>query len=198
MTAAQKQNQKRFKAAQLEAKKLRLKNPKLSHRDALKQAFAIEYKTIGAAKKPKIKKEIVKKTVKKTVAKKNVKKIKKPHTHWGTIHAHKRRVNGIKRPGEKSVLKSIEHAAKVQKIHMGIGASVREMSQIQMVALKDALERLFYAQQNLDRVKIALSKSKKMGYSPAYKKELTESVKMYKQIIKELNTHIKEIKKHIK
>ena len=120
MTAAQKQNQKRFKAAQLEAKKLRLKNPKLSHRDALKQAFAIEYKTIGAAKKPKIKKAIVKKTVKKTVAKKTVKKIKKPHTHWGTIHAHKRRVNGIKRPGEKSVLKSIEHAAKVQKKHMGI------------------------------------------------------------------------------
>lgn len=43
MTAKQKANQKRFKKAIAEAKKLMKKNPKLSRKDALKRGFAIEY-----------------------------------------------------------------------------------------------------------------------------------------------------------
>lgn len=57
MTAAQKENIKRFKAVQAEAKKLKAKNKKLTHQEAVKQAWAIMYskqksgKKVGAVKK---------------------------------------------------------------------------------------------------------------------------------------------------
>ena len=38
MTQGQKDNAKRFKAVQVEAKKLKAKNPKLKHIDAVKKA----------------------------------------------------------------------------------------------------------------------------------------------------------------
>jgi len=54
MTKAQKENQARFKMAQAEAKKLKAKNPKLKHTEAVKQAFAKLYpsssKKVGAVK----------------------------------------------------------------------------------------------------------------------------------------------------
>lgn len=52
MTKAQKENQERFKKVQAEAKKLKAKNPKLKHVDAVKKAWAILYNTgkVGAVK----------------------------------------------------------------------------------------------------------------------------------------------------
>jgi hypothetical protein len=50
MTAAQKANQLRFKKVQAEAKKLKAKNKKLTHIQAVKQAWAIILKT-GKSKK---------------------------------------------------------------------------------------------------------------------------------------------------
>lgn len=50
MTAAQKANQLRFKKVQAEAKKLKAKNKKLSHVEAVKKAWAIILKT-GKSKK---------------------------------------------------------------------------------------------------------------------------------------------------
>jgi len=55
MTAKQRAARARFKAAVLEAKKLRKKNPKITQAQALKQAFAISYSKkragVGAVKK---------------------------------------------------------------------------------------------------------------------------------------------------
>ena len=62
MTAAQKKNVERFKKAAAEAKKLRKKNPKLTQAQAVKQAFAILYRTgkVRGSKKTETKKKTVK------------------------------------------------------------------------------------------------------------------------------------------
>lgn len=55
MTKAQKENQARFKKVQAEAKKLKAKNPRLAHTEAVKRAWAIilpkSGKKVGAVKK---------------------------------------------------------------------------------------------------------------------------------------------------
>jgi hypothetical protein len=51
-TKAQKENQARFKAVQAEAKKLKAKNPKLAHTQAVKQAWAILSPKSGKKKAP--------------------------------------------------------------------------------------------------------------------------------------------------
>lgn len=68
MTAAQKKNVERFKKAAAEAKKLRKKNPKLTQAQAVKQAFAILYKTgkVAAVKKTATKKPARKKATSKS------------------------------------------------------------------------------------------------------------------------------------
>lgn len=68
MTAAQKKNVERFKKAAAEAKKLRNKNPKLTQAQAVKQAFAILYKTgkVAGAKKTATKKPARKKATAKS------------------------------------------------------------------------------------------------------------------------------------
>lgn len=68
MTAKQKANAQRFKKAIAEAKKLRKKNPKLTQAQAVKQAWAILYKTgkIAGAKKTATKKPARKKATAKS------------------------------------------------------------------------------------------------------------------------------------
>ena len=53
MTAAQKKNRERFIKVQAEAKKLKKKNPKLKHIDAIKKAWAILLHDTKASKKVK-------------------------------------------------------------------------------------------------------------------------------------------------
>ena len=62
MTKAQKDNQARFKKVQAEAKKLKAKNPRLKHTDAVKQAWAIILPGSGKKKAP-VKKAPVKKKI---------------------------------------------------------------------------------------------------------------------------------------
>jgi hypothetical protein len=90
MTKAQKENRERFKKVQAEAKKLRKKNPKLTHIEAVKQAWAIDYSKkkkpakkkiaeIGKAKKSAPKKKAAPK--KKTSTKKTVSTHKDTKSH---------------------------------------------------------------------------------------------------------------------
>lgn len=81
MTPAQKKNAERFKKAISEAKKLRKKNPKLTQAQAVKQAYAILYKTekVGATKKTPTKKKTVKKKIAKKSTAKNYHKDTKSH-----------------------------------------------------------------------------------------------------------------------
>jgi hypothetical protein len=76
MTAAQKINAERFKKAIAEAKKLRKKNPKLTQAQAVKQAWAILYKTGKVAG---TKKTATKKTAKKKAKTKSYHKDTKSH-----------------------------------------------------------------------------------------------------------------------
>lgn len=76
MTAAQKKNVERFKKAAAEAKKLRKKNPKLTQAQAVKQAFAILYKTGKVAGS---KKTATKKLTRKKATAKNYHKDTKSH-----------------------------------------------------------------------------------------------------------------------
>lgn len=71
MTAKQKANALRFKKSIAEAKKLRAKNPKLTQAQAVKQAWAILYKTgkVAGAKKTATKKAVKKTATKKATAK---------------------------------------------------------------------------------------------------------------------------------
>jgi len=104
MTAAQKKAQARFRAAVAEAKKLRKKNPRLSQPEALKQAFAIEYKKersgkriAGPAKKA-AKKAAPKKAAKKCAPKKAARKAAKPgerHTDTKSHNVNIRVMSGV-------------------------------------------------------------------------------------------------------
>lgn len=120
MTAAQKKAQARFKAAVSEAKKLRKKNPKLSQPEALKQAFAIEYKKERSGKRiaGPAKKAARKKVAKKCAPKKAARKTAKPgerHTDTKSHNVNIRVMSGVhdelyKRRDEiENGLKRIEH-----------------------------------------------------------------------------------------
>lgn len=106
MTAAQKQAQGRFRAAVAEAKKLRKKNPRLSQPEALKQAFAIEYKKERSGKrmagptKKAAKKAAPKKAAKKCAPKKTLRKAAMPgerHTDTQSHNVNIRVMSGTRR-----------------------------------------------------------------------------------------------------
>jgi hypothetical protein len=94
MTAAQKKNVERFKKAAAEAKKLRKKNPKLTQAQAVKQAFAILYKTgkVSGVKKPATKKKAVK--IKIGVKKKATKKAS-PKSYHKDTKSHNVRISVV-------------------------------------------------------------------------------------------------------
>ena len=92
MTAKQKANAQRFKNAVTEAKKLRKKNPKLTQAQAVKQAWAILYKTGKVAK---TKKTATKKTARKKATAKSYHKDTKSHNVRISV------VSGISKSGEK-------------------------------------------------------------------------------------------------
>lgn len=98
MTAAQKKNVERFKKAAAEAKKLRKKNPKLTQAQAVKQAYAILYKTGKVA------------AVKKTATKKPARKKATAKSYHKDTKSHNVRINvvsgyqGTTRKGKKTTV----------------------------------------------------------------------------------------------
>lgn len=94
-----------------------------------------EVKDFNSGKKKTIKKQplnIVAPKVKKIAQKKSAPKkaVKKHHTHWGTVHTHERRVNGVrkKKISEQSILNkihkvkdSVSKLDEAQHKHMSVG-----------------------------------------------------------------------------
>lgn len=118
MTAKQKAARAKFKQVVAEAKKLRKKNPKLTQAQAVKQAWAIEYKKaprkvaeVGKVKKsaPK-KKAAVKKAApkKKAAVKKAAKKSTSYHKDTKSHNVNIRVVSGINKTDILNDLKKIE------------------------------------------------------------------------------------------
>lgn len=101
MTAKQKAARERFKAVQVEAKKLRKKNAKLSQAQAVKQAWAImSKKKVGAIK-------IIEKGEPKTAkVKATYQQLRKKKGKKAGLYAGLKKVSGVRIP-EKKILKSI-------------------------------------------------------------------------------------------
>lgn len=125
MTAAQKKAQARFKAAVSEAKKLRKKNPRLSQPEALKQAFAIEYKKersgkrIAGPTKKSATKKASKKAAPKKAAKKTARKAAKPgerHTDTKSHNVNIRVISGAKKLDTKEINRNAMYEHFTQRI----------------------------------------------------------------------------------
>lgn len=174
-----------------EAKAIRRKKPSMEWKKAVAQASAI-YASKHKGKSPVGKKHAVKKKAAKKLAKKKsvgkyVKTVRKGKI-TDVIYKRKK-ISGVKtKPTEKAVLKSIKHAVSVQKAHMG-------------TVHKHALEDY---QKLMNRINIAKfhvlfsdeqAKLSKRG-TETYKAFMRdkEKAKMY---LKELETHARELKKHI-
>lgn len=188
MTAAQKIAKEKFKKAIAIRKKTGV---------SLKEAFAEVYgkKKVGAVKK---KKAAPKKAAKKVVKKAVPKKAAKKHTHWGTIQAHKRRVNGVtkkKKVSEQSILN------KIHKVKNEVN-SLDELQHKHMVGAvqKDALRRIADLNSTIimrERQYKRLVKDKKRWVESYGLASYQNTLKSFRNIISELKKHKSELKKHI-
>jgi hypothetical protein len=159
---------------------------------SLKEAFAHIYG----------KKKVAKKVVRKKAAKKRIsgpkdsaavkrelarKGLKMPHGY--TTTKRKRKIGSVKKkkPSEKAVLKSIQHAVKVQKTHMlgGIG--------------KHMIHEIGEAYNKLKKYEIHLQilKDNKPKIVKSQLPYLMKEIKKTIDAIKEQKIHITQLKKHI-
>lgn len=190
MTAAQKIAKEKFKKAIAIRQKTGV---------SLKEAFAEVYgkKKVGAVKK-KAAKKVVKKAAKKVVKKAAPKKEAKKHTHWGTIPAHKRRVNGVtkkKKVSEQSILN------KIHKVKNEVN-SLDELQHKHMVGAvqKDALRRIADLNSAITMKEgqyKRILRDKKMWVDAYGLASYQKNLKAYRNIIAELKKHKAELKKHI-
>jgi hypothetical protein len=169
--------------------------------DYVKQASAI-YASKHKGKSPVGKKKAVKKTAKKKLVKKKltIKKISGSQDYYtrkkeGRVIPRKStkkivKKKSVKKPSEKDVLKSITHAVKVQKSHMGIGS----VNKLALHKYETLLNEIFKIEKYLRDYTI-LSKDK--GYNVENRKSFKESALKYKKYLSELKTHARELKKHI-
>jgi hypothetical protein len=154
-----------------------------------------EVKEFNSGKKKTIKKQPLsiplpkhKKTVVKKVAKKSIKK----HTHWGTVHTHKRRVNGV-----GAVKKSATTMHKDTKSH---NVNIRVMSGVdsnitkQLNTYKGLIR---YYTNNIEIFKDAIKKRKERGLTPMMVSNLKKDIKKFQSLIKEYKIHLTQLKKHI-
>jgi len=200
MTAAQTAAKAKFKKAIEYRKKTGV---------SLKEAFAHVYgKKVGAAPKKKAAKKaapkkaakkVVKKAAPKKVAKKAAPKkvAKKKHTKYGKVKAHTRRVSGVKKRkpiSEKTILNKI-HKVKdqvnkldeAQHKHM-----IGKISQHNVDKIKSSLQELKQLETHLAILKNAKPKIVK-SQLPVIRREIKNTVNS----IKEVKTHITQLKKNI-
>ena len=173
-----------------------------------------EVKAFNAGKKKTIKKtplivaipkSIVKKSASKKVARKKAapkKSATKKHLKYaGTMHSQDGKkmykYSLGKKPTENTILnkihkvkKEVDNLDEAQHKHMSIGS-------FSMIALKDNLERLKFAERNLKNTQENIKISKNIHSSSVYINSLKKNEKMYKDLIKEIKIHITQLKKHI-
>jgi len=189
MTAAQKTAKAKFKQAIAYRQKTGV---------SLKEAFAHVYgKKVGAAPKKKAakKKAAPKKVTKKVVKKAAPKKAaKKKHTKYGVVKKHVRRVAGLKKRkpiSEQSVLNKI-HKVKDQVSQLD-ELQHKHMIGVVQKSKNDILDDIKYANEKILRHE----KGIKLLYPYRKDKELAKSILVSKKHIKELKTHIQQLKKFI-
>lgn len=192
MTAKQKAARAKFKAVVAEAKKLRKKNPKLTQAQAVKQAFAISY-----SKSPK--KKAAKKSGKKVAAIKLIEKGEskktKPKATYQVKRTAKGTYKGLKKVGavkKKAATKSEYH--KDTKSH---NVRISVMSGISKQALDD-YEKL---QKRIEIAKFKIlfndEQAKLSKKNTLTKMAFLKNKVAAQKYLKELETHARELKKHI-
>lgn len=201
MTAKQKAARLKFKKVVAEASKLRKKNPKLTQAQAVKQAWAIEYKKSGKSKKvgavkivQKDKSEKVTKTLKQV---RNKKGHFKGYKTIGEVGATKKR-HHKKNISEQSILNKIhkvkEDVSKLdeaQHKHMMSG----NISNAALDELKKILSKIDILERSNSKYKIALkNKQIRKDDIPMAKAMIKRNI----DYIKSLKSNFREIKKHIK
>jgi hypothetical protein len=193
MTKAQKENQARFKAVQEEAKKLKAKNPKLSHIMAVKQAWAIMLgkpaKVGSIATKMIIKKPAIKKTGLKAIIKKVPKKM--PIAGRLNLTGKETRLGYI--PKKVAAKKTPVSKHKDTKSH---NVNIKVVSGIDETILEDlriSQKRLLIVSHQIENWKDAL----KYKNSSIPINDIKKTIKNKLDYIKELKEHIKELKKLI-
>jgi hypothetical protein len=174
-----------------EAKALKKAYPKRYSKwtDYVKQASAI-YASKHKGKSPVGKKKSAKKVAKKKAVGKVDKKLAKGLAKKGLKMPHgydvvkrKRKISGVKKkPSEKAVLKSIKHAASVQKAHMS-GIS------------HHAIDRIKTAMSHLSNYEAIVRKY--MSLPLKERKANAAAIKKLKHLVKETKTHISQLKKSI-
>ena len=219
MTKAQKENQARFKKVQAEAKKLKAKNPKLAHTEAVKRAWAIILpksakkkpaakkvgavkKKVAAKKKPTTKKAAVKKQTGKTkiaidkklqakLVGKRLSKSGKVYYEARANRSDKGRLLGVKKKPAVSKHKDTQSHNVSIRVMSGVKKSVQPdiINSIE----KTIRSRDYYLYVNIPY----WEKEYKIQSSPSLKKNAKTNIALNKKYIKELNTHIKELKKLI-
>jgi len=102
-----------------------------------------------------------------------------------------RKKTAKKKPSERAVLKSIQHAVKVQKSHMGNIGSVNKEA---LKRYENNLNQIFNIEKHL-RAMTNMSKDK--GYNLENRKQFKLNASAYKKYLSELKTHARELKKHI-
>jgi hypothetical protein len=120
-------------------------------------------------------------------------KRKKAAKKVGTIKRKVVRKKAAKKrkPSERTVLKSIKHAVKVQKSHMGNIGSVNKEA---LKRYENNLNQIFNIEKHL-RAMTNMSKDK--GYNLENRKQFKLNASAYKKYLSELKTHARELKKHI-
>lgn len=195
MTKAQKENQARFKAVQAEAKKLKAKNPKLSHVMAVKQAWAIilgkPAKVGSIATKMIIKKPAIKKTGLKAIIKKVPKKM--PIAGRLNLTGKETRLGYIpKKVAAKKPATSKHQDTKSHNVNIKVVSGI-QLKHNNILYYKKALLRLDELERTLNFLIDGLITEKtKEG-----KKIVNEWIRSTKKLIIEEKQHIKELKKHI-
>jgi hypothetical protein len=203
-----------------EAKILRKKSPKMEWKKAVAQASAI-YSSKHKGKSP-VGKKHPKKVVRKKAAKKKIgyskvrykqergitKVLKStPRTLFPYTSEEKlikagkkyydnaaKGLSGTKRKvvRKKVTPKSLHKDTKSHNVNIRVMSGIKSYS---MEALKHALNRIEYVQGNLDIINNHL---KLKSPDKVHNKNLRNAKKINTEILRELKTHLKEIKKHIK
>lgn len=187
MTKAQKENRERFKWVQAEAKKLKAKNPRLKHVDAVKQAWAILYSKTGS--KPKTKAKVT--GVKKSTAKKSVGKIK--------LTKKEMRLGYTPKPVAKK--KTVSRSVNKHQDTKSHNVNIRVISGIDskfkaLKYYKNLIDDLKQHQTQLDALK-EIKKTKKTFPQEWMKEALEKSIKFHIKVISNLKKSISEAKKHL-
>jgi hypothetical protein len=108
-----------------------------------------------------------------------------------TVNGIKHKIIKKRKPTEKAVLKSIQHAVKVQKSHMG-GIDTKAINDY-----KEILGKIRYYENTIHMYREAIKNHKIRGISEPQLKNLKLWVKTHTKLLSEYKTHARELKKHI-